>query len=52
MERNHRNLTVTIPKEIYHLVQDYKKKHFISISAVVSQLISKWVKSKGEKIND
>lgn len=44
--RNYANLTVTIPKELYHWLMAYKKRRYISLSALVTDLIKKW---KGEQ---
>lgn len=40
--RNYANLTVTLPRELYNWLLGYKKRRYISISALVSDLISKW----------
>lgn len=40
--RNYANLTVTLPRELYNWLMVYKKRHYISLSALVTDLLKGW----------
>lgn len=44
--RNYSNLTVTVPRELYGWLMAYKRRHYVSLSALITSLIDKW---KGEQ---
>lgn len=37
------NLTLAIPKSLADALKDYKKKHFVSLSAITVKLLSDWL---------
>lgn len=48
--KKYRNLTVVLPSELHAWIMEYKKRCYISLSALVTDLISKWKESRTNEI--
>ncbi len=44
--RNYANLTLTIPHDLADWLKEYKRRHCLSLSAVVTKLLEKWRSDK------
>ena len=40
--KNYSNITFTVPHELAEWLKEYKKRHFVSLSAVITKLIQDW----------
>ena len=40
------NLTLAIPKSLAEALKEYKKLHFVSISAIAVKLLSDWLEGQ------
>ena len=48
---NFKNLTLTIPKELFNWLKEYKKQNYVSLSAIITDLIQEWRLRHEEKQN-
>lgn len=49
--RNYANLTITLPRELYNWLMGYKKRHYVSLSALITGLLGDWKEKKSDEIN-
>ena len=40
--KKYTNLTFTVPHELADWLKEYKQRHFVSLSAVITKLIQDW----------